>query len=81
MFFAFLFYHNSESVESALDIYREIIKDNIDYDILILDNGMEKDRIYEIVDIMLETVCTARKSVRIVRDEATNQSETERERN
>ncbi len=81
MFFAFLFYHNSESVESALDIYREIIKDNIDYDILILDNGMEKDRIDEIVDIMLETVCTARKSVRIVRDEATNQSETERERN
>lgn len=68
-------------MESALDIYREIIKDNIDYDILILDNGMEKDRIDEIVDIMLETVCTARKSVRIVRDEATNQSETERERN
>ena len=53
-------------MESALDIYREIIKDNIDYDILILDNGMEKDRIDEIVDIMLETVCTARKSVRIV---------------
>jgi len=55
--------------QSALEIYREIIKDNIDYDILILDNGMEKDRIDEIVDLMLETVCTARKSVRIAGDD------------
>ena len=57
------------STQSAIEIYREIIKDNIDYDILILDNGMEKDRIDEIVDIMLETVCTARKSVRIAGDD------------
>lgn len=57
------------STQSAVEIYREIIKDNIDYDILILDNGMEKDRIDEIVDIMLETVCTARKSVRIAGDD------------
>jgi len=57
------------STQSATEIYREIIKDNIDYDILILDNGMEKDRIDEIVDIMLETVCTARKSVRIAGDD------------
>ncbi len=32
------------STQSAVEIYREIIKDNIDYDILILDNGMEKER-------------------------------------
>ena len=32
------------STQNAVEIYREIIKDNIDYDILILDNGMEKDR-------------------------------------
>ena len=57
------------STQSAVDIYREIIKDNIDYDILILDNGMGKDRIDEIVDLMLETVCTARKSVRIAGDD------------
>ena len=46
---------------SAIEIYREIIKDNIDYDILIQDPKMDKDRLDEIVDLMLETVCTRRK--------------------
>ncbi|MBS6628720.1 MAG: helix-turn-helix domain-containing protein, partial [Clostridiales bacterium] len=50
---------------SAIAIYREIIKDNIDYDILIQDPKMDKDRLDEIVEIMLETVCTARKTIRI----------------
>ncbi len=30
---------------SAIEIYREIIKDNIDYDILIQDPKMDKDRL------------------------------------
>ena len=42
---------------SAIEIYREIIKENIDYDILIQDPKMDKDRLDEIVEIMLETVC------------------------
>ena len=46
---------------SAIEIYREIIKDNIDYDILIQDPKMDKDRLDEIVEIMLETVCTAQR--------------------
>ena len=50
---------------SAIEIYREIIKDNIDYDILIQDPKMDKDRLDEILEIMLETVCTARKTIRI----------------
>ncbi len=54
---------------SAIEIYREIIKDNIDYDILILDPKMDKDRLDEIVEIMLETVCTARKTIRIAGDD------------
>jgi len=33
------------STQSAVEVYREIIKDNIDYDILMPDNGMEKERI------------------------------------
>ena len=54
---------------SAIEIYREIIKDNIDYDILIQDPKMDKDRLDEIVEIMLETVCTARKTIRIAWDD------------
>ena len=53
----------------AYTVYEEIIKDNIDYDILLLDNSMEKDRIDEIVDLMLETVCTRRKTIRIAGDD------------
>ena len=53
----------------AVEIYREIIKDNIDYDILIQDPKMDKDRLDEIVEIMLETVCTARKTIRIAGDD------------
>ena len=55
--------------ESAVEIYREIIKDNIDYDILIHDNRFDADRIDEIVDLILETVCTARKTLRIAGDD------------
>ena len=54
---------------SAIEIYREIIKENIDYDILIQDPKMKKDRLDEIVEIMLETVCTARKTIRIAGDD------------
>jgi len=53
----------------AYTVYEEIIKDNIDYDILLLDNSMEKDRIDEIVDLMLETVCTRRRTIRIAGDD------------
>ena len=55
--------------ESAVEIYREIIKDNIDYDILLHDNRFDKDRIDEILDLILETVCTARKTLRIAGDD------------
>ena len=49
------------AAQSAVEIYREIIKDNIDYDILKQDMKFDGDRLDEIVDLMLETVCTARK--------------------
>ena len=54
---------------SAVEIYREIIKENIAYDILIADNRFDVERIDEIVEIMLETVCTARKTIRIAGDD------------
>ncbi len=55
--------------QSAVEVYREIIKDNIAYEILVLDNSMDKNRIDEIVDTILEIVCTARKKIRIAGDD------------
>ena len=49
-------------------MYEEIIKDNIDYDILIQDMA-DRDRLDEIVDLILETVCTRRKTIRIAGDD------------
>ena len=54
---------------NAVEIYREIIKDNIEYDHLIQNCKIDKDRLDEIVDLMLETVCTARKTIRIAGDD------------
>ena len=49
--------------QSAVDIYREIIMENIEYDTLTQDPKMDKERLDEIVDLMLETVCSARKKI------------------
>ena len=57
------------AAQSAFDVYEEIIKDNISYDILIQDRSLDKDRLDEIVALMLETVCTARKTIRIAGDD------------
>ncbi len=43
-------------------MYEEIIKDNISYDILKSDLPHDGDRLDEIVDLILETVCTRRKT-------------------
>ena len=57
------------AAQSAVDIYREIIKDNIEYNILLQDMKFDHDRLNEIVDIILETVCTSRKKIRIAGDD------------
>lgn len=45
--------------------YEEIIKDNLDYDILCLDPKFDKDRFREIMDIMLDAVCSTAPTIRI----------------
>ena len=57
------------STESAVEIYRGIIKDNIEYEHLAADKTIDRDRLDEIVEIMLETICTARKTLRIAGDD------------
>ena len=54
---------------SAFEIYREIIRENIEYDIMVERYPYDKDRINEITDLMLETVCTAKKTLRIAGDD------------
>ena len=53
----------------AYKIYEEIIKDNIEYDILAQDKHIDIDRLDEIVTLILETVCTARKTIRVAGDD------------
>ena len=55
--------------QSSVDIYREIIRENIEYDTLTQNPKMDKERLDEIVDLMLETVCSARKTLRIAGDD------------
>ncbi len=56
-------------MNDAYRVYEEIIKDNIDYDILIEGNRTDRERLDEIVDLILETVCTSRKKIRIAGDD------------
>jgi len=48
---------------NATEIYRDIIKDNIEYDALCMDYDTE--RVTEILELILETVCTSRKTIHI----------------
>ena len=45
--------------------YEEIIKENLDYDILCQDPKFDKDRFREIMDIMLDSVCSTAPTIRI----------------
>ena len=58
-----------KEANDAYKIYEEIIKDNIEYEHFIKHTNMDKDRLDEIVSIMLETVCTRRKTIRIAGDD------------
>ena len=52
---------------SVFDIYGEIIRENIEYPFMVERFG--KDRIDELADLIIETVCTARKTIRIAGDD------------
>ena len=47
------------------ETYREIILENIDYEILAADPQVDREQLDEITVILLDTVCTSRKTVRI----------------
>lgn len=47
------------------EAYRKLILDNIEYDILVHDRSRDRDRIDELVSIMVDTVCSTKKFVRV----------------
>lgn len=53
----------------ARDIYREIVYGNIEYDILREDNTVNRDQLDEIAELIVDTVCSARKTIRIASDD------------
>ncbi len=53
----------------ARDQYRDILLDNIDYDILIQNPQIDQEQLDEIVEILVDTVCTSRKTIRIASDD------------
>ena len=58
--------NRSEGVsEREYEDYRELICQNIDYDILVAQNPLDVDSIDEIVELMLEVICARRKFTRV----------------
>ena len=47
------------------DVYREIIKENIGYDYLMSDLPYEHDRLEEILELLVETICSTKKYIRV----------------
>ena len=45
--------------------YLDLIKDNIDYDCLVEQNRNQKDRINEIVSLMLDVICSSKQYIRV----------------
>lgn len=53
----------------ARETYREIVLENIEYDILIQDPKMDREQLDEIAELIVDTVCSARKTIRIAGDD------------
>ena len=49
--------------------YRELILENIEYDILVQNECMDRDRLDELVALMVDTVCSRRETIRIAGDD------------
>ena len=49
--------------------YRELILENIEYDILVQNEHVDRDRLDELVELMVDTVCSRRETIRIAGDD------------
>ncbi|EOS54869.1 hypothetical protein C814_03362 [Anaerotruncus sp. G3(2012)] len=57
------------ATQSAVEIYRELIKENIEYDHLLRHSKIDREELDGIVELLVETVCTARKTIRVAGDD------------
>ena len=55
--------------EAAYQIYRDLILENIEYDILVQNERMDRERLNELVELMVDTVCSRRETIRIAGDD------------
>ena len=53
----------------AREVYREIILDNIEYRYLIQEEHIDREQLDEIAELIVDTVCSARKTIRIAGDD------------
>lgn len=51
------------------ETYHDIILENIEYDIIVQDKQLDRDRLDEIVELLVDTVCSARQTIRIAGDD------------
>ena len=51
------------------EIYREIILENIEYEIIVQGKRIDRERLDEIVELLVDTVCSARQTIRISGDD------------
>ena len=49
--------------------YRELILENIEYDILAQNERLDRDRLDELVELMVDTVCSNREMIRVAGDD------------
>ena len=53
----------------AREVYREVILENIGYEYLIEDPKMDREQLDEIAELIVDTVCSARKTIRVAGDD------------
>lgn len=49
--------------------YQKLILENIEYDILVQNERIDRDRLDELVKLMVDTVCSRRETIRIAGDD------------
>ena len=53
----------------AREAYREVVLENIGYEYLIEDPKMDREQLDEIAELIVDTVCSARKTIRVAGDD------------
>ena len=63
--------HPAQGASDLMDVngLRQTVKENIDYDILLQDHRYDRDRLDEIVDLIVETLCSTKPTICVSGDD------------